>query len=78
VSVLHEQGQRLRTTSRTALRVFVVPTFRKGRERWATHFVFYGREVKVPALSLQKTQGQGRGTRFSFGFLTYVVGAGQG
>jgi hypothetical protein len=60
----------------------VVPTlrqaqgrlFRKGRERWGTHFASCGREIKVPALSLQKTERQGRGTRASgAGILTEKV-----
>jgi hypothetical protein len=77
VSVLHEQGQRLRTTSRTALRVFVVPTFRKGRERWATRgrdCAFYTCKVKGKI----KVKGSGRGRPLYACVPLTQFGAGQG
>jgi hypothetical protein len=39
---------RTTSTSRAALRAFVVPTFRKGRERWGTHFVFLWTRSQSP------------------------------
>jgi hypothetical protein len=79
------QGQRHRHRhrhrQRPSQKASAVPTlrqaqgrlFRKGRERWGTHFVFYGGEVKVPVLSLQRTEGQGQGTRALSGSLLLRV-----
>jgi hypothetical protein len=40
--------------STATLQAFVVPTFRKGRERWGTLFCFCGHDVEIPHLSLAK------------------------
>jgi RNA polymerase sigma-70 factor (ECF subfamily) len=48
--LLHPRRQR----QRAALRAIVVPTLRKKREGWGTHFVSCGGEVKVPVPRLFK------------------------